>query len=184
MVYNLANALRYLHALNIVHRDIKPENLLVRHLCLFHSDSGLSPFKVTEITCRQSRADCDILKSIPTLQVRGQEKGNLENQVSDHKVLMDSLNSSALPHLLLPDIGKHIFFLLFLKSSLFVYLLLAVLGLCCYGPFSSCGAGPFAAAASLAVERGLQGRQPQQLQDTGSVMVPQRLSCSAARGIF
>ena len=34
MVYNLANALRYLHALNIVHRDIKPENLLVRCLCL------------------------------------------------------------------------------------------------------------------------------------------------------
>ena len=74
MVYNLANALRYLHALNIVHRDIKPENLLVRRLCLFRSNSGLSPFKVTEITCRQSCADCDILKSIPTLQVRGQEK--------------------------------------------------------------------------------------------------------------
>ena len=34
MVYNLANALRYLHALNIVHRDIKPENLLVCRLCL------------------------------------------------------------------------------------------------------------------------------------------------------
>ncbi|KAM4834393.1 serine/threonine-protein kinase DCLK2 [Thomomys bottae] len=29
MVYNLANALRYLHSLSIVHRDIKPENLLV-----------------------------------------------------------------------------------------------------------------------------------------------------------
>ncbi|XP_072831851.1 serine/threonine-protein kinase DCLK2 isoform X2 [Vicugna pacos] len=29
MVYNLASALRYLHALSIVHRDIKPENLLV-----------------------------------------------------------------------------------------------------------------------------------------------------------
>ncbi|XP_044240289.1 serine/threonine-protein kinase DCLK2 isoform X5 [Ursus arctos] len=29
MVYNLANALRYLHGLSIVHRDIKPENLLV-----------------------------------------------------------------------------------------------------------------------------------------------------------
>ncbi|XP_076995962.1 serine/threonine-protein kinase DCLK2 isoform X2 [Tamandua tetradactyla] len=29
MVYNLANALHYLHGLSIVHRDIKPENLLV-----------------------------------------------------------------------------------------------------------------------------------------------------------
>uniref|UniRef100_A0A8P0P3T5 Serine/threonine-protein kinase DCLK2 n=1 Tax=Canis lupus familiaris TaxID=9615 RepID=A0A8P0P3T5_CANLF len=29
MVFNLANALRYLHGLSIVHRDIKPENLLV-----------------------------------------------------------------------------------------------------------------------------------------------------------
>ncbi|EPY74314.1 doublecortin kinase 2-like protein [Camelus ferus] len=31
MVYNLASALRYLHALSIVHRDIKPENLLLQH---------------------------------------------------------------------------------------------------------------------------------------------------------
>ncbi|KAJ7995687.1 hypothetical protein DPEC_G00247160 [Dallia pectoralis] len=29
MLYNLANAIKYLHNLNIVHRDIKPENLLV-----------------------------------------------------------------------------------------------------------------------------------------------------------
>ncbi|KAL0973091.1 hypothetical protein UPYG_G00198840 [Umbra pygmaea] len=29
MLYNLANAMKYLHSLNIVHRDIKPENLLV-----------------------------------------------------------------------------------------------------------------------------------------------------------
>lgn len=35
MVYNLANALRYLHGLSIVHRDIKPENLLVCLLCFF-----------------------------------------------------------------------------------------------------------------------------------------------------
>ena len=29
MVYNLASALKYLHAHSIVHRDIKPENILV-----------------------------------------------------------------------------------------------------------------------------------------------------------
>lgn len=47
MVYNLANALRYLHGLSIVHRDIKPENLLVCHLCFFCSNSCLYSFKMT-----------------------------------------------------------------------------------------------------------------------------------------
>ena len=32
MVFNLASALKYLHAHSIVHRDIKPENILVGHL--------------------------------------------------------------------------------------------------------------------------------------------------------
>jgi len=45
MVYNLANALRYLHGLSIVHRDIKPENLLVCHLCFFCSNSSSLPLK-------------------------------------------------------------------------------------------------------------------------------------------
>ena len=51
MVYNLANALRYLHGLSIVHRDIKPENLLVSsESLLFHfqlrllSSEKLLPF--------------------------------------------------------------------------------------------------------------------------------------------
>lgn len=41
MLYNLANAIKYLHSLNIVHRDIKPENLLVSENiavpCIFSS---------------------------------------------------------------------------------------------------------------------------------------------------
>uniref|UniRef100_A0A3B4B062 Serine/threonine-protein kinase DCLK2 n=1 Tax=Periophthalmus magnuspinnatus TaxID=409849 RepID=A0A3B4B062_9GOBI len=38
MLYNLANAIKYLHSLNIVHRDIKPENLLVYE----HADGSKS----------------------------------------------------------------------------------------------------------------------------------------------
>uniref|UniRef100_A0A673MFK5 Serine/threonine-protein kinase DCLK2 n=1 Tax=Sinocyclocheilus rhinocerous TaxID=307959 RepID=A0A673MFK5_9TELE len=38
MLYNLANAIKYLHSLNIVHRDIKPENLLVYE----HQDGSTS----------------------------------------------------------------------------------------------------------------------------------------------
>ena len=45
MVYNLASALRYLHALSIVHRDIKPENLLVRGPCLSVPTLASPPLK-------------------------------------------------------------------------------------------------------------------------------------------
>ena len=88
---------------------------------------------------------------------------------------------------------------------IFIYLFLAVLGLCCCAQaFSSCGEwgllfiavrGPLIAVASL-VEHRLQERRLQQLwhagsvvvahglQSAGSVVVAHGPSCSAACGIF
>ena len=31
ILYQLANALRFLHEMNVIHRDLKPENVLIRH---------------------------------------------------------------------------------------------------------------------------------------------------------
>ena len=89
---------------------------------------------------------------------------------------------------------------------LFYLFILAVLGLCCCErAFSNCGKrellfiavrGLLIVVASLAAEHGLQARGLQQLQhvvsvvvahglqSTGSVVVTQELSCSAACGVF
>ena len=80
----------------------------------------------------------------------------------------------------------------------FMYLFLAVLGLCCCAwAFSSCGerellfvvvCGLLTAVASLVAEHGLYARASvvvaRGLQSVGSVVVAHGLSCSAACGIF
>ena len=84
-------------------------------------------------------------------------------------------------------------FLLFFKNK-FIYLFLAVLGLCCCTQtFSSCRErgllfvavhGLLIAVASLVAEHGLQACGLQQLWHMGSVVVAHGLCCSAACGIF
>lgn len=69
MVYNLASALKCLHALSIVHRDIKPGEPLeeVRGPCLSVPTLASPPLK-----WQKSHADSLVQTehSIPTLQVR------------------------------------------------------------------------------------------------------------------
>ena len=86
------------------------------------------------------------------------------------------------------------YFNLFLLKKIFLFYVLAVLGLlCCSWSFSSCGKwgllfvavhGLLFAVASLVAEHELQACGFQQLWHTGSVVVACGLSCSTACGIF
>ena len=83
---------------------------------------------------------------------------------------------------------------IFLKINLFIYLFMALFGLCCHAQaFSSFGKrgllfiavrGLLIAVASLVVECRLQARGLQQLWHMGSVVVVHGLNCSVACRIF
>ncbi|EAR85254.2 kinase domain protein (macronuclear) [Tetrahymena thermophila SB210] len=69
-LYQLANALRYLHSRNVIHRDIKPENLLISNGVVKLADFGYSrvcDFKSTRSTF------CGTLDYLSPQVVKGQE---------------------------------------------------------------------------------------------------------------